>query len=248
MIYRMQPALKPFPGIFVLGVLFIPLLLAACGHTVEPASVSLLTEKPIQPFILATLQPRTPIPPPTRRVVVVTEVSVVTPIPSLTPLPPPFVYIFPIQPPGACSYAQGVKGHGYPATDLFANPGTKFVAVTNGIVDFVSISDEWDPLNPDPAKRSGMAIAIIGEDHLRYYGSHLSDIAPGIVPGVKVKAGQLLGFVGASGDAVGKDPHLHFGISHPSTPEDWKARRGELDPYPYLLAWEQGVNLSPHFP
>jgi murein DD-endopeptidase MepM/ murein hydrolase activator NlpD len=83
---------------------------------------------------------------------------------------------------------------------------------------------------------------------VRYYGSHLSGIAPGIYPGMRVTAGQLLGYVGASGDARGKDPHLHFGISHPTTPDDWKTRRGELDPYPYLVAWKKGINLSPELP
>ena len=95
---------------------------------------------------------------------------------------------------------------------------------------------------------SGLAVAIIVDDGLRYYGSHLSGIAPGISTGVRVKAGQLLGFVGASGDARGKTPHLHFGISHPTTPDDWKTRRGEIDPYPYLNAWKIGKNRTPRFP
>jgi murein DD-endopeptidase MepM/ murein hydrolase activator NlpD len=60
-----------------------------------------------------------------------------------------------------------------------------------------------------------------------------------------VSAGQLLGYVGASGNAEGKESHLHFGISHPTFPDDWKTRRGEIDPFPYLKAWESGVNLTP---
>jgi murein DD-endopeptidase MepM/ murein hydrolase activator NlpD len=156
--------------------------------------------------------------------------------------------VFPLQPSKYVSYAEGVKGHGYPATDLFAKVGTKFVAVTDGVVDFVSFTDDWNPRKPDPAERSGLAVAIIGNDGLRYYGSHLSKVAEGILPGVRVTAGQLLGYVGASGDARGKDSHLHFGISHPTTPDDWLARRGELDPYSYLFAWEHGVNLTPRFP
>ena len=122
------------------------------------------------------------------------------------------------------------------------------MAVTDGVVDFVSGTDNWNPNKPDSAERSGLAVAIIGDDGLRYYGSHLSGIAPGISTGVQVKAGQLLGFVGASGDARGKTPHLHFGISHPTTPDDWKTRRGEIDPYPYLNAWKIGKNRTPRFP
>jgi murein DD-endopeptidase MepM/ murein hydrolase activator NlpD len=191
---------------------------------------------------------RSPVPPPTRRSSPVTEIPGATPIPSLTPLPPPFVYVFPIQPPRAATFGEGVKGHGYPATDLFAKVGTQFVAVTGGVVEFVSANDEWDTNKPDPAKRSGLAVAILGDDGVRYYGSHLSGIAVGIASGVRVKAGQILGYVGASGDARGKDAHLHFGISHPTTPDDWKTRRGEVDPYAYLLAWKEGKNWTPKLP
>jgi murein DD-endopeptidase MepM/ murein hydrolase activator NlpD len=171
-----------------------------------------------------------------------------TGIPSLTPLPPPYVYVFPIQPPRAATFGDGVKGHGYPATDLFALVGTEYVAVTSGVVEFVSTRDDYNPDKPDPAKRSGLAVAILGDDGLRYYGSHLSGIAAGIRSGERVQAGQLLGYVGASGDARGKTAHLHFGISHPTTPDDWKTRRGEINPYPYLLAWKEGKNLTPHLP
>jgi murein DD-endopeptidase MepM/ murein hydrolase activator NlpD len=170
------------------------------------------------------------------------------PISSLTPLPPLYNYVFPIQPPGAATYGEGVRAHGYPATDLFAEIGTKFVAVTDGVVEFVSGVDSWKPNQPDPARRGGLAIAILGDDGLRYYGSHLSGIAPGIYTSVRVKAGQLLGYVGNSGDARGKTPHLHFGISRPTDPHDWKTRRGEIDPFPYLNAWKKGLNWTPQLP
>jgi murein DD-endopeptidase MepM/ murein hydrolase activator NlpD len=126
--------------------------------------------------------------------------------------------------------------------------GTKFVAVTDGVVDFVSSTDLWDPATDDPALRGGLSVAIIGDDGLRYYGSHLSAIADGIAPGVRVKAGQLLGLVGNSGDARETESHLHFGISRPTYPEDWQARRGQVDPFPYLQAWRDGHNLTPPLP
>jgi murein DD-endopeptidase MepM/ murein hydrolase activator NlpD len=143
------------------------------------------------------------------------------------------------------TYGEGVTAHGYPATDIFAPAGTKFVAVTDGVVEFVSYQDRWNPEKDDPALRSGLAVAIIGNDGARYYGSHLLAIASGVHTGLRVSAGQLLGYVGASGNAEGKLSHLHFGISHPTFPEDWLTRRGEIDPFPYLKAWESGVNLTP---
>jgi hypothetical protein len=53
---------------------------------------------------------------------------------------------------------------------------------------------------------AGIAVAIIGDDGVRYYGSHLSEIARGIKPGMRVTAGQVLGFTGASGNARGTPP------------------------------------------
>jgi murein DD-endopeptidase MepM/ murein hydrolase activator NlpD len=73
------------------------------------------------------------------------------------------------------------------------------VAVTSGVVDFVSVEDLWDPATDDPATRGGLAVAIIGDDGVRYYGSHLSEVDASIREGVRVDAGQLLGKVGNTG-------------------------------------------------
>ena len=67
----------------------------------------------------------------------------------------------------------------------------------------------------------------------------------GIAPGVQVTAGQKLGEVGSTGSARGTAPHLHFGISYPTAPGDWKIRRGVLYPWKYLDAWKTGKDLSP---
>ncbi len=128
---------------------------------------------------------------------------------------------------------------------FFTPIGSSFAAVTNGVVDFVSYTDTWDPQTDDPAVRGGLSLALIGDDGIRYYGSHLSHIAAGIQPGVRVSVGQRLGLTGKTGDARFTAPHLHFGISHPTTPNDWRVRRGETSPYRYLNAWRQGTNLTP---
>jgi murein DD-endopeptidase MepM/ murein hydrolase activator NlpD len=163
---------------------------------------------------------------------------------TLTPVI--FLYVYPVQPQVISDFSQG--GHGYPAIDIFAPVGAQFVAVTSGVVDFVSYVDRWDPETDDPALRCGLCVAIIGDDGFRYYGGHLSEIARGIAPGVRVNAGQLLGLVGKTGNARSTPPHVHFGISHPTFPDDWAVRRGELDPYPYLMSWSHGENLRPRFP
>jgi murein DD-endopeptidase MepM/ murein hydrolase activator NlpD len=155
-------------------------------------------------------------------------------------------YVFPVRSDGKISY--GRYHHDYPATDIFCPVGSQFVAVTDGVVDFVSYEDKWDPKVNDGATRGGLSVAIIGDDGVRYYGSHLSKVADEIAPGVRVTVGQLLGLTGHSGDARGVEPHLHFGISHPTTPEDWQVRRGEIWPYDYLRAWQRGEDVMPKLP
>ena len=169
-----------------------------------------------------------------------------TPSPSPTLTPKSFTYVFPVQPTSLASFSEGHSG--YPATDIFAPKGTRFVAVTSGVVDFVSNEDNWKPAVDDPATRGGKSVAIIGDDGVRYYGSHLSSIAAGIAVGARVKAGETLGYVGNTGNARRLSGCLHFGISHPTTPDDWHTRRGEVDPYPYLLDWLMSVEITPRLP
>jgi len=225
------------------------LFLCACSQFAEktpPTPAGTVTtppsEIPPSPFPSATAT----------RIVLPTFTS--SPYPTDTATAPPtataisFTYVFPLRPVEYVGFAEGTASHGYPATDIFAPVGTKFVAVTDGIVDFVSYEDTWDPSTDDPAVRGGLSVAIIGDDGVRYYGSHLSAVAEGITSGVRVTAGQLLGLVGHSGDARNTDSHLHFGISRPTTPDDWKARRGQVDPYPFLQAWLDGHNITPPLP
>jgi murein DD-endopeptidase MepM/ murein hydrolase activator NlpD len=166
-----------------------------------------------------------------------TETSTSPPSETLSRTPNLFTHVFPIQPPDLAGFSEG--GHAFPATDIFAPLGTKFVAVTNGTVDLVTSVDGWDPDNPDSSKAGGLSVRIIGDDGLRYYGAHLSAIARGIIPGVWVPAGQLLGLVGNTGDARNTAPHLHFEISSPVSP--FKL----IDPFPILLAWHDGQNITP---
>src|SRR4030042_3176161 len=110
-------------------------------------------------------------------------------------------YVFPVQPQSAADFSSG--GHAYPAIDIYAPTGTEFVAVTAGMVDFVSRDDLWNPDSDDPAFAGGLCVAIIGDDGIRYYGSHLSEVADGIRRGLRVKGGERLGLVGKSGNAAG---------------------------------------------
>jgi murein DD-endopeptidase MepM/ murein hydrolase activator NlpD len=135
--------------------------------------------------------------------------------------------------------------HNYPATDILTKVGCAFVAPTSGIVNEVNRIDRYSWKHNLGKDRGGIYISILGDDGVRYYGSHLSKLAVGMLPGVRVVTGQMLGTVGSSGDAKGTAPHLHFGISWPTKVGIWWVRRGELYPWPFLDAWRAGINLSP---
>jgi len=172
-----------------------------------------------------------------------TPTSTATEIPTATTVTAQ--YFFPVQ---HAEVNYGKFHHDYPATDIFCDEGNEFVAVTDGVIDYISFKDIWDPKTNDPNYRGGLSVAIIGSDGVRYYGSHLQAIAPDLQVGMTVTAGQLLGLTGKSGDARSTPAHLHFGISHPTTPEDWQVRRGEIWPYPYLQAWRKGEMRAPVLP
>jgi len=154
----------------------------------------------------------------------------------------PAGYRFPV---AGCRARYGRSHHDYPAADMFANRGCAFVAPIAGRVDEVTRTDTWSPASNRGADRGGRSVSLVGVDGVRYYGSHLEAVAPGIVPGLRVRAGQPLGRVGNSGSARVTAPHLHFGISWPTRPGIWWVRRGMVPPAGYLDAWRAGDDLSP---
>lgn len=150
-------------------------------------------------------------------------------------------YVFPLK----CSASYGRSHHDYPATDLFAARGCRFVSAVAGRVDEVSYTDRWSSSTNRGADRGGLSVSVVGRDGVRYYGSHLERIAPGIKPGAVVAVGAVLGYVGSTGSARGTAPHLHFGISWPTRAGIWWVRRGEVYPWPYLDSWKAGGQKSP---
>lgn len=144
-----------------------------------------------------------------------------------------------------CKVTYARAHHDYPANDILGKKGCSFVAVTDGTVVDVNRTDRYKWNVNDPATRGGRWVAIVDKDGVRYYGSHLLKVADGIEVGVEVKAGDLLGLLGDSGDAKGTAPHVHFGISWDTDPSIWWVRRGEIAPWNYLDAWKKGIDKSP---
>ena len=136
--------------------------------------------------------------------------------------------------------------HGkYPATDIFADCGEPVVAATNGEILEISTKDTYVKGEPDGPANGGLSVSLLGDDGVRYYGSHLSKIQSGIKAGVRVKAGQRLGDVGRTGNA-NNVCHLHFGLSPKCAGTgDWKVRRGVVWPADFLTSWRKKGNSSP---
>ncbi|TAA08091.1 M23 family metallopeptidase [Pseudoxanthomonas winnipegensis] len=101
--------------------------------------------------------------------------------------------------------------------DIFAARGTPVRSATPGVI--VSIRD---------GGLGGRQVWVLGPGRERYYYAHLDDWAPGLCEGRSVLPGDLLGFVGTTGNARGTPPHLHYGIY---------GAEGARDPLPALRAW-----------
>jgi peptidoglycan LD-endopeptidase LytH len=129
----------------------------------------------------------------------------------------------------------------YTATDIFAACGTPILSPVDGVVSDVRRVDSYSPSNP--ATFGGRSVAVIGDDGVRYYGSHYDTIEASTVLGARVSMGTVLGTMGKTGDT--SVCHLHFGLSVPCPGPEWSVRRGIVWPWPYVDAWKAGQNLSP---
>ncbi|MGI5282612.1 M23 family metallopeptidase [Nonomuraea polychroma] len=162
-------------------------------------------------------------------------------------VPPPklskHTYTFPVK---GCETTYQRRLLVLPKTTIWAGEGCAFVAPIGGVVDEVNVQNKWRPSTDTGADREGRFVTIIGDDGVRYLGGHLDSVADGIKPGVRVRAGQLLGRVGRSGNARDTGPNLYFAISWKTGPSFWWVRRGMVEPWDYLDAWQSGNRtLSP---
>ncbi|MEU6738516.1 M23 family metallopeptidase [Streptosporangium sandarakinum] len=189
-----------------------------------------------------------------------TGAATATPIPRVPPqtlrrpkadepvrVPPPklsdFTYAFPVQ---GCRVTYQSQLLVLPKTTIWAAKGCSFVSPVNGVVDEVNVKNRWTASTDRGADREGRFVTVVGDDGVRYLGGHLERVAPGIVPGRRVTAGQILGQVGNSGNARSTASNLYFAISWKTDPSLWWVRRGMVNPWNYLDAWLNGNRtLSP---
>jgi LysM repeat protein len=130
------------------------------------------------------------------------------PAPTTT-VPPTLIEMaaFPVQ--GPCWYTdtwQAPRGGGrkHEGVDVIARSGLYLYAVTDGTLTRQNLDR--------PGSLSGNAWWLTADDGTYFFYAHLAAFAPGLQVGSRVKAGQVIGWVGRTGNA--SSPHLHFEI-HP---------------------------------
>lgn len=114
-------------------------------------------------------------------------------------------------------------GRRHDAIDILAPRGTPVVAAVDGTIRKLFTS-----------RAGGLTIyQYDAAEKVIYYYAHLDGYRDGIVEGMQVARGELIGYVGVTGNA-GNTPHLHFSIGRlPPTKEWWKGQA--VNPYPVLM-------------
>ena len=107
-------------------------------------------------------------------------------------------------------------GRVHKGIDIFAPKGTEVVAVVDGVISF--IGDQ---------KLGGHCIWLTTENGASFYYAHLDRWAAGLYEGMEVQSGDLLGYVGNTGNAKYTPSHLHFGVDQNDE---------MVNPYPLLTS------------
>lgn len=109
------------------------------------------------------------------------------------------------------------------ALDIMAPRGTPVVASVDGTIRKLFTS-----------RAGGLTIYEFDQNSEKvYYYAHLDRYAAAIKEGMPVKRGDVIGYVGTTGNAPPGAPHLHFAIALlPPGKEWWKGE--PVDPYPLL--------------
>jgi len=144
-------------------------------------------------------------------------------------------YVFPVY--GTVSFGDSfgtprsdVPGGWHHGEDIFAPKGTPILAVADGTLYSIG----WNDIG-------GYRLWLRDHSGNQFYYAHLSAYSPLAVEGSAVKAGDVIGFVGSTGDADGGLPHLHFEI-HPVGLLGL-GYDGVVAPYPFLVAWQHKQDI-----
>ena len=162
--------------------------------------------------------------------------ELVRPAPEITAQLSNGGYVFPVYGPASFGDTFGaprgdVSGGWHHGEDIFAPLGTPLLAVADRTVFSVG----WNDIG-------GWRVWLRDRVGNEFYYAHLSAYSPLAVNGRQVKAGDVLGFMGKTGDAVNSPVHLHFEI-HPVALLA-RGYDGAVAPYPFLTAWRRAQDVS----
>lgn len=114
-------------------------------------------------------------------------------------------------------------GRRHDAIDIMAPAGTPVLAVADGTVEKLFDS-----------KQGGTTLyQFEPSGRLAYYYAHLQRYADGIAEGQAIRRGQVIGYVGSTGNASPDAPHLHFAIFVLGPERRWWEGTA-VNPYPVL--------------
>ena len=121
------------------------------------------------------------------------------------------------------NYEQGRGTRKHEAIDIMAARGTRVYAVDDGklVKLFRSVPGGITAYQFD------------SQGQLAYYYAHLDRYADGLKEGVALKRGDLIGYVGSSGNASSEAPHLHFAVFRLGPEKQWW-KGDPVNPYPAL--------------
>ena len=122
------------------------------------------------------------------------------------------------------------SGRVHEALDIMAPAGTPVLATADGRVEKLFDSEN-----------GGLTIYQFDPtDTWCYYYAHLQRYAPGLEEGDTIRRGDVIGYVGSTGNANAAAPHLHFGIYLLGEDKQW-SRGTPVNPYPLL---RQGMRTT----
>ena len=124
-----------------------------------------------------------------------------------------------------------VSGGWHHGEDIVAPLGSPLLAVADGTLFSVG----WNNIG-------GWRLWLRDDTGNEFYYAHLSAYSPLAVGGRRVRAGDVIGFLGKSGDAEASIPHLHFEV-HPASLLAL-GYDGVVAPYPFLIAWRRAEDVS----
>lgn len=201
---------------------------------VGPVAVAPVLPEPPEPLLPEPVLPESaqPIPPATPEAADTENTGIpanIIPPEQVPPQEPASgTLVIPVQGIGAAqlsdTFSQArTEGRVHEAIDILSPTGTPVLAVADGRI--VKLFN---------SKPGGLTLYQFDtSETYAYYYAHLDGYAPDIVEGKQIKRGDLIAYVGSTGNANPAAPHLHFAVFELGPKKNWWQGKA-INPYPLL--------------